>query len=228
MKDTNLDELIDAYLKKNITVDQRQQLDQYIQGDPTIKQQLEESKLAYDYLEYLRYKEIRKKLHQADKLYHDQRIKMPVKKTGWLVTLALLTLLISGITLMKRYQAENVAIRYFEYAAGNYSSPAAEYQFSEAEKFFRGHDYSRAASIYSDLLSTYEDPYASWNLIMCELAVEGHTNLMEDKIALIVATGNVKLQDKSRRIISVFKNPVFRWLNPSGTSQLPAIKPRIM
>lgn len=224
MKDTNLDELIDAYLKKNISADQRQQLEQYLIADPTIKQQLEESKTAYEYLEYLRYKELRKKLRDADRI-HNRIPRKPASKSGWLCAVTILAFLISGITIVKKYQPESVAIRHFEYAAGHSIHTSPQYQLDEAEQLFMAHQYAQASAIYATMPESHA---AAWNLIMCELAEKGYKPEMAERLKIISVSGGEKWKLKCGRITTVLQNPIFRCLNPADAAPLPAIKPRIM
>ena len=226
MKDTNLDDLIDAFLKKNISADQRQQLEQFIKADPAIKRQLEDSKTTYEYLEYLRYKEIRKKLRHADRLH--KRGPQKTGKTGWFISVTIFVFLITCITLVRKYQAEHVAISHFEYFSNTPLTQVVEYQLHEAEKLFAARQYKHAAIIYSAILSIGENQTASWNLAMCELADKGYTQALSEKINAVAVSGDEKWEHKRNQIKGVFKNPIFRWLNPTDGTPLPPIKPRIM
>src|SRR5688572_20814813 len=113
MKKRNLEELIDAFLKKTISEADLELLSSLRQTDPKVEQLIAENQETFRFLHYVRYKEFKKRLREFDQKNQKPPGHFP---SAIFILLALIpVMVISWQCLLQFYKPQNLAARNFEF-----------------------------------------------------------------------------------------------------------------
>src|SRR5688572_15268180 len=175
MKENNLEELIDGFLRNKLTITEHARLQEIIGSDPEADRLLKESQETYRFILHLQYKKIRNQLRAFD-----QHTAMPykparVKRFFIAATLLLLVTLGSYIVAGYTFSPRLVAKRNFKAIPATALSPGISEYVIAAEDFFMNDNFQGAARLYQPTVAMIDDKYAQhvkWNFLLCQLAME--------------------------------------------------------
>lgn len=233
MKDTNLDELIDAYLKNRMTDEQKIHLDHQMESDPAIRKLVKESEIAYGYLRYKKYDAIRKQLQNYDRIKSQPTPGQKHTRSFIRELVVLLfTIVIGAFYLSLHFSAERVARRnIITLASGTTASASGNIEFSNAVNLFLDKKYSSAEIMFEQFLEDAVNDHtqiAAWNALMCELAQNGFNESIQKKLSMFSDVETLHLDQRSARIRSLSRSRIIRWFIFPAGNNVPPIRPRLM
>ncbi len=236
MRDTTLDDLIDDYLKDKISDVDRSHLELLMKRDPALASRLKESQETYRFLEYVRYKEIKKRLRDFDGVIPVD-VNLNSFKRRWLFAILLIASILGAWICLFDYikpihlAERNFQIRYEnDLALGKLTREDILY-WNDATAYFLSGDFQNAARLFQPLSEYMHSSFSSeakWNVLMCQLAIEGPTVLWKKEMNNYqsLVTGSFRM--KAIKLLRISNSSLYRWLILTPSSHLSALKPRLI
>lgn len=234
MQHYDLDELIDAFLKKKLNASQAEMLKKMVASDAKIAETVEESVETYRFLQYLRYRQIKKQLQDFDEAENRTRKRLSMGRLLITSMFLLFGLIGSWILITSIYHPENLARRNFEPIVFNGTIPtgfSAEdtLHLHDANIFMKNRDYQNASRLWHAYLE--KDGYslnAKWNVLMCHLAIHGPDPWWNEEMTSFLTIQDNPLLPKGKKIFQLVNSSLYRFITGNSSSAITALKPRLI
>ena len=231
MKENNLEELIDGFLRNKLNSVDQARLQVIIDSDPEANKLLKDSQETYRYILHLRYKKLRDQLRKHDELETVDRKPVWVKRFFIAASFLLLIALGSYFVAVYSFSPRLVAKRNFEAIPVAGLSPEVSEYILTAEEFFSHENFHSAAKVYEPIIGMIDDKYAQhakWNLLMCQLAMEGPTHEWKKEMLIFIADADEQFKMKGYKILRLYNSPFYRLSSGVLTRNFSPVKPRLI
>ncbi len=231
MEEKNLSALIDDFLLGKIKPADLSALNALRKSDPKIDLRVKESLKTFEFLQYMRYKELRKQLKKID-----EGNQMIVKKSSAKRWIFFLLLFLFGITASviwasHYYEASAIARRFLiEDASGIHTGTEGQNFFNEGLKSFYEKQYINALLKFQACaqLSPNDDlRVIQWNTMLTQFALTANKSQLEDELTLFQQKAK-PYSNKSAELMRLIHSPLFSVFNRVINPQLSSIKPRML
>lgn len=231
MKENNLEELIDGFLQNKLNRADQARLQEIINSDPQADKLLKESQETYRYILHLRYKKLRDELRKHDELETVDRKPVGVKRFFIAASILALVALGSYFVAVYSFSPRLVAKRNFEAIPVAGLLPEISEYILTAEEFFSHENFHSAAKVYEPIIDLIDDKYAQdakWNLLMCQLVVEGPSQEWKKKMLVFTADAGEHFKMKGYKILRLYNSPFYRLSSSVLTRTFSPVKPRLI
>ncbi|MEO6133069.1 MAG: hypothetical protein ABIQ02_14575 [Saprospiraceae bacterium] len=235
MKHNDVLELIDQFLLGRITEHDLSRLEILRKANPVIDTEVREGIEVMKVLKYMRYKQLREKLHALD--IPDDQKGSQFRFPGWIAGIIMLTLLFfgTGWWAVDYFDPASIAHRYF-----NHFSVEHVLQFSnrdETNKFLMGikefneGNFENAIAVFQQHAMPQNDSisvFVSWDILLARLAVNGPDHPWVEDFNDFMSTAPEPLKTEARHLNQLVNSPWYHFFWIQLSPQLSSLKPRLM
>lgn len=232
MKEKDIDDLIDAYLKKRLSPEDQFRLDGLEREDPAFKKLISDCEETYRFLQYSRHSQLRAKFREIDK----REVSSGSSFRKYLLVLSFFIILCSMcyLNLIHSLNPERLAEKYFiPIPSNSFENTLVNDEIiylRNAEKLFIQGDFENAALLYqpTTLINGQLRFDVQWNIMMCRLAIEGPNDQWKTELKRLMNVLPPTLQQKCKRLLQLLDSPLYRWAIFFRATRFSAIKPRLI
>ena len=236
MEESKHDELLDAYLKNKLNDGDRQKLFRMMESDEGLRRLVFENRKTYEFLQFLRYKQIKENLRAFDRSIQDSPQKKTFKSRALRLVFLFLLMVIVFFSIRHHYSPESMAKRNFVNIISERETPddldeSAIIHLRVAAELFMKNEYQKAAFIFdhiaNDAYHTNRD-IATWNALMCRLAAYGPAHDIIAQLPAFHSSPNRDIRLKSKALSRMLNSRFYSWIITSQVPELSVWKPRLM
>ena len=231
MKENNLEDLIDGFLRNKLNVADQARLQEIIDSDPQADKLLKESQETYRYILHLRYKKLRDQLHKHDQLGTAVRKPSRIKRLFIAASFLLLVAFGSYLVAVYTFSPRLVAKRNFrEIPVTGLSTEIADYILT-AEDYFIHDNFQSAARLYGPTVEMNDDRYAhqaKWNFLMCQLAMEGPSAEWKKEVLVFIADADDHFKIQGYKVLRLYNSAFYRLSSDILMRNFSPVKPRLI
>ena len=232
MKETDIDELIDAYLKNRLSVEDQLIFNKYM-DDPVFASRVKEAELTYRFLQYSRYKHLKKQLKEIDR---NETPKGRLSTNLFIsATIIFIACVFTWLYMVYHFSPQRLAEKYFIPIPQNkYEHQMTEEDeiiLNQANQFFVSGDFQNAARLYNPyILSShfYFNKETHWNVLMCRLAMEGPSDPWKAEAADLIHSLPGSFKRESEKLLTLLDSPFYRFIMMFRSSRFSTWRPRLM
>lgn len=236
MEHKEVAELIDQFLLGRMKSQDLARLEYLRKTDPKIDLDVRESMKAFDVIKYLRYKQLRQKLHEIDTA--DSEKDKYFSNRHWVFVLILLTtsLLCFWVWGYHHYTPGSIAMRHFIHLSDSY---AAFYEMNDEEvknwnlamKTFKEEKFEEAILLFQPFVENDHSEIsfsAKWDILLAEFALNGDGIQWNRAMIHFQSQAPETFKTASVKLLRTIESPFYTFFVSGLSPKISALKPRIM
>jgi len=232
MSNREKQDLVDSYLLNQITPENKARLLDMMEADPVFAQYVQECRETFHVLKAARDRELRKKLKDWD-----AGDSQSGRRKG-ILFLACLVALGAGFWywLNHHYSDTTLAAHSFDAINQQDVSPALKNSFlenwQEGVKSFHQKDFEKALLLFASIAEkdTTSITYgAQWNMLLCQLALNGPSDLWHDTLISFSKNAPEPYQGEALKLLKVMASPMYNKIyRGTWRKTVTSVRPKII